>query len=70
MQNKNKGIVRKEEEKKERAAEPTGPQKVALLQSKLDDSVIKISELTDVLSYLSLDYDPERYYEESAKAKQ
>ena len=53
MQNKNKGIARKEEEKKEKAVEPTGPQKVALLQSKLDDSVIKISELTDVLSYLS-----------------
>ena len=36
-------------------------QKVAALQTKLDDAVIKISELTDVLSYLSLDYDPERY---------
>ena len=46
MQNK-KAIVRKEEEKK--AAEPTGPQKVALLQSKLTDAISKISELTDVL---------------------
>ena len=42
-----KKVVRKEEEKK--AVEPSGPQKVALLQSKLNDAISKISELTDVL---------------------
>ena len=50
MQNKSKAVVRKEEEKKDKAVEPSGPQKVALLISKLDEAKTKIDELTKVLS--------------------
>mmetsp|Transcript_2134 Transcript_2134/g.2986 ORF Transcript_2134/g.2986 Transcript_2134/m.2986 type:complete len:95 (+) Transcript_2134:979-1263(+) len=39
---------------------------VKSLQAKLDDAVSKISELTDVLAYLSPEYTTEAYYEESA----
>ena len=39
-----------------------------MLQDKLDDAVTKISELTDVLTHLNqAEYNPERYYEESAQ---
>ena len=49
MQNKGKAIVRREEEKKDKAVEPTGHQKVASLISKLEETKIKIDELTKVL---------------------
>ena len=65
MQNK-KAIVRKEEEKK--AAEPSGPQKVALLQSKLTDAMSKISELTDVLRNCP-EKTEEEYIDEIAEAQ-
>ena len=42
-------------------------EKVRNLQTKLDDAVSKISELTSVLDHLNKDYNTERYYEESAK---
>ena len=42
-------------------------EKVRNLQSKLDEAVSRISELTDVLNHLGKDYNAERYYEESAK---
>ena len=41
---------------------------VKVLQSKLDEAVSKISELTDVLSNLNqAEFYPERYYDESAQ---
>ncbi len=62
MQNKSKTIVP--------VPEPSGEDSHALvkfLQNKLDDSVSKVVELTDVLDHLSPEYTTELYYEESAK---
>ena len=68
MQSKNKAIQRKEEEKKDKAFEPSGPQKVASLISKLDEAKTKIDELTKVLSNCP-DKTEEDLIEEMAEAK-
>ena len=40
---------------------------IGSLQKKLEESVSKVSELTDVLTHLGQEYTTEVYYEESAK---
>lgn len=62
MQYKNKAMPQTQETTGE-----DGHQMVVSLQSKLNEAVSKIVELTKVLTHLNTEYTAEAYYEESAK---